>query len=133
MSSVILLFMTHHVINSSLDYCGSLHRGTITNSGIALMYDYGDIDIGLLLGTDSTCSPIVGSINKYKLSNNVGFVFGAYNYNRKEFEKRNLDGFYVGNITPFIGINYDIRITGRIYLANFISPVIITHGIRIDL
>jgi hypothetical protein len=127
--------ITHHYLGSSLPYCNRISNnkfGTISNEYFIGLAGNKNNKIGFISGKDSACGNIFGPITTVNISNNIDFVLGAYNTNKKEFNKLNIEPPSIAGVTPVIGLDYRIRITNNVSIDNVISLGIVTHSIRID-
>lgn len=108
--------------------------GTILNPYTMVMMGNNTFKTGILYGTDSAGGEILGSVNHVKLHNNIGLVFGGYNYNEKLYQKRGLKSPNINGITPILGMDVSFKLyEGKSYTieSHNLLSVITTHSIAI--
>lgn len=108
--------------------------GVIANPYSAVTVGNSTFKTGVIYGTDSVGAAILGSVSHLKLTDNIGFVFGGYNYNKKEFHAKNLESPNFGGITPLIGADISFKLyegKGYVIESHNILSVITTHSVGI--
>lgn len=136
-TSLIYGGITHHYLTHNFPYCNTINNvGTINNSYVIATIGSEKFKGGIISGTDSTCSPIMGLITQTKLTDNFDFVLGAYNANERAFEDLGITPISMYGHTPVVGVNYNITLYEKkdfkIKLHNLISIDIISHAIGIE-
>lgn len=132
-TSILLGGLTHHYILSTANYCNKINsNGSILNPYSIAMIGTNKIKSGIIIGKDSVCSPIYGSITSYNIYNNLDLMIGGYNTNIKQFHKKNIEPPSINGITPVLGLDYRIKLQNNITLDTLVSVGIITHALRVD-
>lgn len=132
-TSILLGGLTHHYMLPKGNYCNTINsNGSIVNLYTIVMAGSATLKTGVILGTDSVCAPIYGSVSSINVYKNLDFMIGGYNANTSEFLNRKLKPTSIHGITPLIGFDYRIKLYKNITLDTLVSVGIVTHALRID-
>jgi len=83
-------------------------------------------DFNILVGQNSIKDPIYGFGYDIALTQNLDFKLGAYFQDGNKF----LDyGYYVPNVMPIIGLEFDIPLTKNIGVTTTITPLMSFTGL----
>jgi hypothetical protein len=131
--SILLGGLTHHYVLPEGNYCGQVNNyGSIVNPYVISMVGSEKLKTGMILGKDSSCSNIFGSVSSVNLYKNIDLMVGAYNTNTREFNNRGLQPIEYYGMTPILGIDYRIKLYKNITLDTLVSLGIVTHALRVD-
>lgn len=125
-------FSPSHIQNRYKNRIGDY--GTIFNPYTMIMMGNNSFKTGILYGTDSVGGTILGSVSHVKLHENIGFVFGGYNYNESLYKERKLKSPSINGITPILGMDVSFKLyEGKTYTieSHNLLSVITTHSIGI--
>ena len=132
-TSILLGGLTHHYLLPRGNYCNQINgQGSIVNPYVISMVGNERLKTGIILGRDSSCSNIFGSVSSVNLYKNIDLMVGAYNANTKQFNNIGLNPVEYYGITPILGIDYRIKLYKNITLDTLVSVGIVTHALRID-
>lgn len=132
-TSILLGGLTHHYMLPQGNYCNTINsNGTILNPYTIVLMGSKTLKTGVILGTDSVCAPIYGSVSSVNVYKNLDFMVGGYNTNSAEFINRRLNPISINGVTPIIGFDYRIKLYKNITLDTLVSVGIITHALRVD-
>jgi hypothetical protein len=132
-TSILLGGLTHHYLLPKENYCNQVNnQGSIVNPYVISMVGSETLKTGVILGKDSACANIFGSVSSVNLYKNIDLMVGAYNANTREFNNRGLQPVEYYGITPIIGIDYRIKLYKDVTLDTLVSMGIITHALRVD-
>jgi hypothetical protein len=132
-TSILLGGLTHHYMLPQGNYCNKVNsNGSILNPYTIVLVGNTTLKTGAILGTDSVCAPIYGSVSSVSVYKNLDFMVGGYNTNSGAFQERGLNPISINGITPIIGFDYRIKLYKNITLDTLVSVGIITHALRVD-